>query len=200
MITLSRTNLLKLYVKNKHSTAEIAKILRCSEHKINYWLAKYKIKKRSISEAIYAKNNLYGDPFKIQKLKTRKDIELFNLGVGLFLGEGTKRSKSTLALANSDPKILKLFLKFLREICKINEEKIKAALNIFDDVDVNGATNFWRGVTEIPISRFGKTMIRKSRGGTYKNKSQYGTLTLYVSNTKLKTLMDEWCKNALNRY
>src|SRR3989344_8859355 len=103
MITLSRTNLLKLYVKNKHSTAEIAKILRCSEHKINYWLAKYKIKKRPISEAIYAKNNLYGDPFKIQKLKTRKDIELFNLGVGLFLGEGTKRSKFNVVLANSDP-------------------------------------------------------------------------------------------------
>ena len=200
MMTLSKINLLRLYFKDKYSTAEIAKIFKCSENKINYWLAKYKIKKRSISEAIYTKNNSDGDPFEIKKLKTGRDIELFNLGVGLFLGEGTKKIKSTVVLANSNPKILKLFLKFLREICGINEGKIRAALNVFDDIDIKGAINFWSEVTGIHISRFGKTMVRKSKGGTYKNRSEYGTLTLYVSNTKLKTLMDEWCKNALNRY
>lgn len=200
MTTISRIILSRLYFKNKHSVSEIAKIFKCSENKINYWLRKYKISKRSVSEAIYVKSNPDGDPFKIKKLKTRKDIELFNLGVGLFLGEGTKKNKFKVVLANSDPKISKLFLKFLRKICKINEKKIKAALNIFDDINVKMAINFWSGATGIPISRFGKTMVRKSKGGTYKNKSQHGTLTLYVSNTKLKILMDEWCKNALNHY
>lgn len=199
MTTPSKINLRRLYFKNKHSTAEIAKIFGYSENKINYWLRKYKIKKRSISEAIYTKNNLGGDPFKIKKLKTRKDIELFNLGVGLFLGEGTKRSKYSVVLANSNPKILKLFLEFLRDICRVNEGKIKAALNIFDDIDIKKAINFWNEVTGISISRFSKTIIRASKGGTYKNKSRYGTLTLYVSNTKLKALMDNWCENALSR-
>ena len=29
-------------------------------------------------------------------------------------------------------------------------------------------------------------------------KSRWGTLTVYVPNIKLKTIMNEWCKNALN--
>lgn len=168
--------------------------------KIVYWMKKFNIPRRSRSEANYIKYNPKGDPFKIKKLKTKKDIELFNLGIGLFLGEGGKKNKFNLVLPNSDPKILRLFLKFLREICKVNEEKIKAALNIFDDVNLTQAVNFWSKTTDIPLSRFGKTMVRKSKGGTYKNKSLYGTLTIYVANIKLKTLMDKWCQNVLTYY
>ena len=63
----------KLYLKHKKSSFEMSKIFNCSEHKINYWLAKYNIAKRSISEAIYQKNNPNGDPFKIRPTNTIKD-------------------------------------------------------------------------------------------------------------------------------
>ncbi|MDP2966976.1 MAG: hypothetical protein Q8N87_01010 [bacterium] len=179
------------------SMQEIADKTGWKHGKVVYWMHKFGISRRSRSEANYIKYNPTGDPFEIKKLKTKKDIELFNLGIGLFLGEGTKRNKFNVTLANSNPEILRLFLKFLREICGVNETKIKAALNIFDDVNLTQALNFWSKVTNIPLSRFGKTMVRKSRGGTYKNKSLYGTLTIYVPNIKLKTLMDKWCKKAL---
>jgi len=194
---ITKEQLKRLYNKGL-SMMEIATKVGISNSGVKYLAEKYNIPRRSRSEANYLKYNPAGNPFKIKKLKTKKDIELFNLGIGLFLGEGTKKNKFNVAFANSDPQILKLFLKFLREICGVEERKIKAALNIFNDVDGEEAVNFWSEMTKIPVNRFNTITIRKSKGGTYKNKSRWGTLTIYIPNVKLKAIMDEWCKNALN--
>jgi hypothetical protein len=195
MITKERLE--RLYNKGL-SMMEIATKIGISNSGVKYLAEKYNIPRRSRSEANYLKYNPKGDPFKIKRLKTRKDVELFNLGIGLFLGEGTKKNKFNVALANSDPQILRLFLKFLREICRVEGRKIKAALNIFNDIDSKEAVDFWSKLTKIPINQVKTITIRKSKGGTYKNKSRWGTLTVYVPNVKLKAIMNEWCKNALN--
>jgi len=117
----------------------------------------------------------------------------------LYIGEGSK-TKDSVALANSDARIIKTFLKFLREFCGVDEAKIIASLNIFDDVDLECAINYWMEVTQIPKSRFGKPIVRKSRGGMYKNKSKYGTLTINVCNTKLLGQILSWCNEMLERH
>ncbi len=194
---LIKEELEKLY-KSGLSMQEISAKTGSSYHQVTYWMDKYGIPRRSLSEAIYTKQNPDGNPFEIKELQDRKDFELFNLGVGLFLGEGTKRDKFSIRFTNSDPKIMKLFLRFLREICKVKETKIKAWLNVFDDIKTAEATDFWVKITGIPISRFDKTIIRKNKVGNYKNKSLHGTLTIYVSNKKLKNLMDGWCERTLS--
>jgi len=169
-------------------------------HQVTYWMSKYDISRRSRSIANYVKYNPNGDPFKIKKLKTKKDIELLNLGIGLFLGEGTKGNRYKVVLTNSDPQIIKLFLTFLKIICGVKDFKIRAALNVFDDINLKEILDFWQKETNIPHLRFVKSIVRKSKEGTYKNKSKYGTLTVYVSNTKLKKLIDKYCKEALTRF
>jgi len=196
ILMITKEQLERLYNKG-FSIMEIANKIGCSNSGVEYWMNKYKIPKRSRSEANYLKYNPNGDPFRIKTLKTRKDIELFNLGIGLFLGEGSKKNKFNVVIANSDPQILKLFLKFLRKICGIEERKIKAALNIFDDIKTKEAVDFWSKITKISVGRINTITIRKSKGGTYKNKSRWGTLSIYVPNVKLKATMDRWCKNAL---
>jgi len=161
-------------------------------------MGKHDIPRRSRSEAAYVKHNPDGDPFKIKKLKTKEDFELFTLGVGLYIGEGSK-TKDVVALANSDSRIIKAFLKFLRELCGVGEAKITTELNIFDDIDLEVAINYWMKVTQIPKSRFGKPIVRKSRGGMYKDKSKYGTLTVKVCNTKLLARILSWCDETLER-
>jgi len=196
---ISKEKLEKLY-ESGLSMMEIGKEVGYSLSGVKYWMDKYNIPRRHRDEANYLKYNPQGDPFKIKRLNNKEDRELFNLGIGLFLGEGTKKSKFNIVFTNSDPQIIKLFLKFLRKICGVDERKIKAALNIFDDINIKEIINFWSKETNIPLSRFMKTNIRKSRGGTYKNKNQYGTLAIYVSNTKLKSIMDKWSKNILTKY
>ncbi|MDD5433278.1 MAG: hypothetical protein PHE77_01300 [Candidatus Pacebacteria bacterium] len=161
-------------------------------------MSKYSIPRRSISEAIYQKANPSGDPFRIKKLKSRDDFKLFYTSIGLYLGEGDKRNKHNVKLVNSEPYIVRIFLRFLREICGVNERKIRASLNIFNDVDLQRAVDFWVKSIGIKREQLTGVIVRESRGGTYKNKSKYGTLSIYVSNIKLKNILISWCNDFIN--
>ncbi len=194
---LPKEKLQNLYKKGL-SMQEVADKTGWEYSQVRYWMARYKILRRSRSKAVYLKNNPQGDPFKIKKLSSKKDFELYNLGIGLFLGEGTKKNKFSVILANSNPNIVSLFLRFLRETCGAKEDKIRAWLNIFDDVDANETMRFWSEKTNIPMNRFNKTTIRKGKKGSYKNKSRYGTISVFITNIKLKELMDKWCEKALS--
>ena len=73
-IVLMDKKLLELwYLRDKKSVHTIARELKCSDGKINYWMEKHFIPKRSISDAIYTKHNPKGDPFLFQGLRTNKD-------------------------------------------------------------------------------------------------------------------------------
>jgi hypothetical protein len=197
---LAKETLVELYCNQKMSMAEIAKHLGVPYKTVVYWMSKHGIPRRSPSEATYVKRNPDGDPFKIKKLKTKEDSELFAFGVGLYAGEGKKTCNSEVGFANTDARIIKSFLRFLREICGVNENKIVAELNIFDDVDLEAAVKYWMYVTNIPRTQFVKPIVRKSRDGTYKNKSVYGTLTVRVFNKKLLSQILSWCDEMLERH
>lgn len=190
----------KEYLEKKKSMQEIAKEMGVSPHKIVYWMEKYKILRRTWSEATYVKRNQKGDPFQIKKVETEEEKTLFALAIGLYLGEGSKRNNSKMALGNSDPLIIRIFLKFLKEICGVRENKIKLELNIYDDVSIQDALEYWEMVTELSASHFYKPFIRKARKGNYKRWSRYGTLTIVVSNTKLHRIVLGWCETFLRKF
>ena len=193
-LIVSKGNLKNLYLNKKKSSAEIADVFKCSEHKINYWIKKFGIPKRSMSDAMYAKHNPNGDPFKIKNIATIKDAELFGLGLGLYWGEGNKKSKNSIRLGNTDPKIIKTFLRFLINIFRIKKEKLRFGLQIFDDMNKKEMLKFWTNqLKEFNMSReqFFKVIITPSRSlGTYKEKSKFGVMTVHFCNTKLKKLID----------
>lgn len=63
--TILREDLETLY-NSGLSMIEIATKLKCSPHKIVYWMNKYSLQRRSLSNAMYVKLNPNGDPFKIK--------------------------------------------------------------------------------------------------------------------------------------
>ncbi|MFC1496021.1 hypothetical protein ACFL52_01245 [Candidatus Margulisiibacteriota bacterium] len=180
------------------SAKEVGENLGVSEKMVRYWMNKGEIKARSWSDATYKKRNPDGDPFKIiDNIKSHYQLLLFFIGIGLYLGEGTKQGKHKVALGNTNPDILKTFLYFLRIICGVKENKIRAELNIFDDVNKTKAISYWSKNIGITKKQIRHVFIRKSKGGSYKKKSKYGTLTLLVCNSKLKQIILEWCTLAL---
>lgn len=179
-----------MYVRKKFSSAEIAQRLGCSISGINYWLQKYHIPKRSISEAIYTKHNPDGDPFRVNPPSNMKESFLYGLGLGLYWGEGTKRNKHSVRLANTDVRLIKQFIRFLCQIYSVKREKIKFSLQIFNDVSPSEAIQFWSKKLNVLPSRFGKPIVSVVRGpGTYKNKSQHGVLMVSVHNWKLRDII-----------
>ena len=180
----------KLYFKDGKSMKDIAKQLGCSQHKVEYWMQKHILKIRTISDAVYLKNNPNGDPFKFVPPKNAKETELFGLGLGLYWGEGTKADKGAVRLGNSDFMLIEKFIEFLVEIFSIRHSDLKFGLQLFNDVSTVEALDFWRKKLKIDKSQFYKTVITKSRAkGTYRKKSKYGVLTVYYHNRKLRDLL-----------
>lgn len=191
---ISEEKLRNFYINQKKSSSEVAKILKCSEHKINYWIDKYGIQKRSMSDAMYAKYNPDGDPFRLKDIRTLEDAKLLGLGLGLFWGEGNKKSKNSVRLGNTEPRIIKNFVKFLINIFGIKKEKLRFGLQIFDDMSEKEMLKFWtKHLKEFNITnrQFFKVTITPSRSlGTYREKSKFGVMTVHFCNTKLKKLID----------
>lgn len=191
---LSKEKLLKLYILDKKSSAEIAETFRFSEHKVNYWIKKYKIPKRSISEAVYIKHNPDGDPFKVRVIKSLKDAKLLGLGLGLYWGEGNKKNKTSIRLGNTDPALIRKFIEFLIKVFDIRTSKLRFGLQIFSDLSEKEVLKFWLFQLKsfhVKREQFSKVIITPTRGvGNYREKSQFGVLTVCFNNSKLKKILD----------
>lgn len=191
---LSRDLIVELYLNKKYSSDKIADVLGCSSHKVNYWIKKWGIPKRSISEAVYAMYNPDGDPFQIKKIETIEDAKLWGLGMGLYWGEGNKRNKNSIRLGNTDPRLINKFIDFLIDILGADSQKLRFGLQIFTDIDPTQALTFWLnelrkfGITK---EQFFKVTVTPSNSiGTYREKSRWGVLTVHFSNIKLKQIID----------
>ena len=180
----------QLYLTNNLSVSKIAVLFKCSENKINYWLKKYNIPKRSISEAVYLKHNPKGDPFKVRDPANLDEAVLFGIGLGLYWGEGTKSNKASIRLGNTNPRIVVKFIDFLVKIYGIRKEKIKFGLQIFSDMKPARVMEYWIRELRASPSQFQKIVITPSRGiGNYRQKTKYGVLTVYYHNKKLRDIL-----------
>ncbi len=187
---LNKEKLNKMY-KQGMSMMEISKELNCSCTKIVYWMNKYNIVRRSRSEAIYLKKNPKGDPFTIKRKLTPSERELLGFGLGLYWGEGNKRNKHSIRLGNTDPELIKKFIKFLTNIYNIDKNKLIYGLQIFSDIDKEKAKSYWMKKLNATPDQFQKIIVTPSRGcGTYQRKMKYGVLTLYYHNIKLRNILN----------
>jgi len=76
-----------------------------------------------------------------------------------YLGEGAKNRHGALLFGNSDPKIIALFLRGLRQSFPVDERKFRVTVQCRADQDIENLENFWFNVTKIPRSQFRKPQI-----------------------------------------
>ena len=138
------------------------------------------------SETIYNLRNPSGDPFDYKPSKN-KMLEI--IGLVLWATEG---DKTQLSLSNGNPSIIRQYLNFLRKICNLQEEKIKAVIHCHDTLPYENCIRYWSKLANIPHSRFTKPYIKKDRGGT--RKYPYGIIRIAASNNKLVRIFNERLK------
>ncbi|MBI5421267.1 MAG: helix-turn-helix domain-containing protein [Parcubacteria group bacterium] len=187
---INKEKLFELYTHEGKSMQEIAILLGCSVHTVVYWMQKYDIKRRSISEAVYRKCNPGGDPFEFVFPTNQEEAQLFGLGIGLYWGEGTKANESSVRLANTNPELIKKFIEFLITFFNIKKGDLRFGLQIFTDIDPKKAMDFWIKKLTINRDQFYKTIITKSGSlGTYRKKSEYGVISVMYHNTKMRNVL-----------
>lgn len=199
---MDKTELEKMYLLKRLSVKEISLLKKCSTNKINYWIGKFQIPIRSRSEALYAKYNPNGDPFNLKKIKSNDAYLLLGLGLGLWWGEGNKMDKSAIRLGNSDPKLIRVFIKFLIEIFGIEISKVRLGLQVFDDQDVEKVKQEWLYHLNLQDEAFFPTVvISPKRGkGTYRKINKFGVVTVYFSNIKLRKILDKYFQTYISKY
>jgi transposase len=85
------------------------------------------------------------------KLKQNK---LFLTGLSIYWGEGEKTDSGRVSLVNSDERMLKVIINFYRKALKIPEEKLRAALFIYNDIDEKKALKYWSKSLKISKNNF----------------------------------------------
>lgn len=119
--------------------------------------------------------------------------ELKLIGIILYLGEGSKTKKGTVAVANSDPTVIKIMLRFLKETCNVPEHKLRGQIHTFAHADVIKTERYWSKLTGIPRKQFYKTYIKPSSASLQKRKTlPFGTFDLSVNDTKLLLTILGW--------
>lgn len=123
--------------------------------------------------------------------------DLLILGASLYWAEGYKkliirngkeRTHHRVSLTNSDPNLVKMFLRFLREHCKVPEEKIRASIRVFQHHNPETLQLFWQKETKIAPQNFQKSYYGISRSSMNKrpfDQLPYGVIQVQVNDTKL---------------
>lgn len=188
-----QNGLIASYLKDNLSLAQIGVKFHVSPSTVVYYLDKYKIARRSRSEAVtqWHITKFHKKPIKIKKTFSDNEEKLRLAGVMLYWAEGCK-GWGTVKFVNSDPDMVKLFLSFLRKICGIWEDRLKLLVHMYPDHDKDALIDFWSGVTQVPRENFYKSFIHIGKKGTYKKKSLHGTLVVNYSDKKLLDTINFW--------
>ena len=160
------------YTPNKHTLDTIGKARAASG------LKKHLLKVESLNRA---------------RAQAKKDIgdlskrDLFMLGLGVYIGEGTKSFDGT-RISNSNPKIIKFSIKWLKEICGLELVNLRIRIHLYPDNDEKICVNFWSKETGIPVNQFHKSIIDRRIN---KRISKMGKLPFDTAHLSIKGFRDK---------
>lgn len=119
--------------------------------------------------------------------------QLKMIGIILYLGEGGKTERGSARLSNSDPLVIKMMMKFFREVCNVSESRFRGNIHTFTHADVDKTEKYWSKITGIPRKQFQKTYIKPSSASLQKRYTlPYGTFSINISDTRLFLTIMGW--------
>lgn len=181
--------------KTGKSYAEIAYEVPVSKSTLSLWLRSVMLSEESEKILLLRKTHgqkLGGLARKNQRLKTQEAIqtsaqqeivsiterELWLLGTIAYWCEGSKQKESNVSqrviFTNSDPILLKLFVRWLRDICKVEDTDILYSIYIYATGDSKKAKFYWSKVLCIYENRFEKIVLKKHNIGTKRKNTGLG--------------------------
>ena len=112
-------------------------------------------------------------------LLTKRDLHI--LGLGLYIGEGSKSHEHT-QIANANPAVIKLMVRWFKESCGLDLDNITISIHLYPDNDIEKSLAYWRAITDLPRENFRKTYIdiRTGKSGFKNHKLPYGTAYIRI--------------------
>lgn len=128
-----------------------------------------------------------------KEVSTLINNRLFLIGISLYWAEGYKKGAygskwKAVDFANSDSELVKIMVKFFRNICQVKNEKIKVQLIAHKNIDINKAVSYWSNLTNIPKAQFIKTCCSINKSSKNKRNVSsltHGTVHIRINDVKL---------------
>lgn len=126
-----------------------------------------------------------------------KNNPLFIAGIMLYWAEGmmsnaARGSRYGLILSNSKHELLKVYCNFIRRFLDLPNERLRASLFLYPDLNENKIKEFWSRKLSIPFSQFNKTIILDNHAHLTKNKLSYGTCRVSASSREARITIEAW--------
>lgn len=136
---------------------------------------------------------------------SRRDLLL--IGSALYWGEGTTREYKynqmhRIAFSNSNPDMIRIFMKYLREVLNVNDQKIHPEIQLHPNIGENKAKAFWSNITNLPQSKFYtyRPVNKSSKFIRPKHFLPYGTLNLRVYKRQLFYRVRGYIQGIINQF
>ncbi len=172
-------------------------ILRIGKARAASGQAKSRLKQESI---ILARHEAGRELGKVSKR------DLFMLGLGLYIGEGSKTAGIT-RFANSDPAVVNLMIRWFTEALGLSKRHLRIRLHLYPDCNEKQSLQYWSKITTIPLSQFHKTSFdrRTDKKVAKSGKLLHGTAHLSLNSLGEKRLgvflfrkISAWSDTVLN--
>lgn len=138
------------------------------------------------------------------------DRELWLIGVALYWAEGAKQKEDNVSqkvkFSNSDALMIKIFLKWLKNICNISSLDVSFRIALHETAinKLEKVQKYWADVTGFPINNFEKIDWKKNKINTKRKNTgdkYYGLLNIYIRkstnfNRKIEGWIEGICKNC----
>lgn len=187
---LDLTSIRELYWDKENTVEEIARKLDIPFWSLYNFMNNNKIPRRLPSQANYLVNR-WKPQFEVKDNLNIIEEKLKIAGIMLYWAEGTLKG-NTVDFSNSNPEIIKIFLKFLREICGVKEERLRIYLYTYSYQDIEKIKLYWHKITKIKLSQFTKPYIRKGNLNLSKRKLPHGLLHVRYNDKRLLGLIKSW--------
>lgn len=219
MKVLERNKAIKLRRRGR-TFGEILKEVSVSKSTLSYWLRDIALTQKQVSRIQYKNDKIKEKFIRHNELKkkeandrkeaiinsaireidaiSKRDLKL--VGVALYWAEGYKGERSTGAdFINSDPAMIKLMMRWFREICLVQEDQFRIRIQIHNEANIGEANRFWSELTSIPIDQFTKPYTKTSSTSKRKagNLVPLGICSIRISDVKLINRIRGWIRGLM---
>lgn len=189
-VGITKLSVQDLYLKNKYAVPQIASLFNVSRDRIYNFMKLNNIPRRNnkeVSDLAYK----YKPKFVLKEELTEDEEKLKVAATMLYWAEGAKDSDG-IVFTNSDPRMIKVFLNFLRIICGVSESRLRVHLYLYSGQNIQKIRNYWQKITNISFLQFNKPYIREVFSIKNEHKLPYGLIQIRYNDKKLLNIIKMW--------
>ena len=198
---------------------EILNELPVSKSSLSYWLKDVRLTPGQLARIQYKNDKIKEQFIKFNELRrkqsedNKKGIisdaireidgisqrELKLIGIALYWAEGYKAGARGADFVNTDPAMIRLMMRWFREICHVHEKQFRIRLQIHKQDDIDKSVGYWSKVTGLPVGQFTKAYTKTSPTSKRKmgNLAIYGICSIRISDIDLITKIQGWIKGLM---